>query len=399
MDAGHSVDFLEGGGILLHLKPREAGKALAVNSRASDHWDEEVRIERTSPERPDQLEVDLLHTGNGVTIFLGGEQSVVFSRCGDLHRATAISIPTTIDTVVDPDSPPLPLVTPRIERIVSPVPPELGTVPVTRPPAANGVVDPVMLADLVRTAAGEKDWARVAELAADRPEALRGDRRATMDLARALIQLGRGQEAEAILRRLGMDGPRKDDVAYHLGLALQKQHRHDEARRLFLQCLAGHPDEARFVFQAGRATAQCVSGGFGSAEPQPELIDEAIDLLTRAAGLMTRDGRPHREMAAMLQGKGLLEEALAALVEAQRRSPAMTALHLEQSRLLVRLDRIEDALQQARLAAAADENNDAAASTIRILERWLDARRSGPFSTGTLTAPSGRDGRGTKVSA
>ncbi|MBP0495274.1 tetratricopeptide repeat protein [Pararoseomonas indoligenes] len=399
IDAGHSVDFLNDGAILLHLKPRASGKALAINSRASDQWDEEVRLELTGAEIPDQLEVDLLHTENGVTIYLAGEQSTVFSRCGDLHRATSISTPATIATEVEPASPALPLVTPRIERIASPVPPEQHPVPTARPPATDGVVEPAMLAELVRAAAGAKDWARVAELAADRPETLQGNRPAEIDLARALIQLGRGKEAEAVLRRLGMNGPPDEDVAYHLGLALQKQHRYDEARQFFLQCLAGHPNEARYVFEAGRTTAQCVNGGFGNFEPQPTLIDEAIDLLTRAAGLMTRDGRPHRELAAMLQGKGLLEEALAALVEAQRRSPAMTALYLEQSRLLVRLDRIEEALHQARLAAAADESNDAASSTIRILERWLDARRAGPLSTGTLTDPPGRSRPGSKVPA
>jgi hypothetical protein len=57
---------------------------------------------------------------------------------------------------------------------------------------------------------------------------------------------------------------------------------------------------------------------------------------------------------------------------------------MERARILARLDRIEEAAAAAARAVELDPGNDAAVSALRVLERWVAARRGGPWR---VTAP------------
>ncbi|WP_458094714.1 tetratricopeptide repeat protein [Roseomonas sp. WA12] len=372
VERGHSVDYLAGGTVLLHLKVRLQPPELVINDCPAGVWGKETRLGLGAPEVPRDLAVDLTFREAGVIIRTAAA-AATFDRCGDIRGAPEAVHPRTIER----------------QHAPNPVSARMAEEPATNPPPAApaGTSSAPSLTEALRAAAAGRDWTTVLALAAEGSEEALAEPAAAIAIARALIETGSPAKAELVLRRLLIVSAETEESDYLLGVALQRQGRNDEARPLLLRCLERRPREARYLFETGRCTAKCCNGSFGASRPQPELIDDAIQLLTRAAAVMRRDGRPHREIAALLQQKGLFVEALDALDEARRRSPGLVALALERARLLVRLDRIEEALVEARDALATDPESDSAGFTVRVLERWQDARRLGPLSFGEWPRP------------
>jgi len=80
------------------------------------------------------------------------------------------------------------------------------------------------------------------------------------------------------------------------------------------------------------------------------------------------------------------DAALAAIEEAERRQPRIAAFSLDRARILVRLDRVDEAHLAAARATELDPANDAALFMLRVLERWSAARRSGPWRVHSFPA-------------
>jgi Flp pilus assembly protein TadD len=239
------------------------------------------------------------------------------------------------------------------------------------------------LREVVAARSAERDWPAVLLLT----EAGAGLDDAILLLrARALVALGDATRAEALLRDLAARAPGDSETLSELAAALDRQQRFAESYEVLLRCRAAEPRNARHALQAARAAAQAANGGQGVAPERPDLLPEALALSREAMALMPKDGRPCRELARLLHQAGDHEGALAAMEEAERRQPQIPAFPLERARILVRLDRIEEALVAAARAAELDPANDTALFLRRVLERWGAARRTGPWRVAALSA-------------
>lgn len=370
VETGCSLDVLAGAEILLHIKVVPDRQLLVVNDRRGANWGRELAIPLPPGSWQGGLRVDLRCHETGVEIRAGDLPPRSFDRCGDL-RGPSMQFKHA-GWVRD--------CTPAPEQ-------DVAAMPRRAEPGSPERMEAERLALREHVRRGE--WAQVLTLGAAH-RAAHGPRAEVVTwIGRARFSLGQFAEAVAELGWLQQNAPQQHEGMFYLGTALARLQHFDSAREILLGCVAQREREAKYVFELARATARLVNGGYGVAPPRPDLLDEAIDLMTRAAALMPRDGRPHRDLSGLLLQKNLLPEALEALAEAQRRSPKLSMLAVERARILARLDRIEEALDHARQAQAEDPANDTAASMVRVLERWQAGRQAGPFRVGVFAAPAG----------
>ncbi len=109
-------------------------------------------------------------------------------------------------------------------------------------------------------------------------------------------------------------------------------------------------------------------------------MEEATTLLRQAFEMRPQDHRAPRLLAQLALLQRRLGEALSLLQATVALAPQQAELHMELARLLTRLNRLEEALEAAETAAALDPLRDGAAFAVRILQRWLEARRKGPLT-------------------
>lgn len=306
-------------------------------------------------------------------------------------------------------TPPRPLAAPTAVPLVPPPvplpaaqpapPPQAGVqAPIVQgKPSARGVADgatgqqgeSAVQTDLARTVAArtaERDWKAVlllTEAAAADPAAEAG---LLFARARALAGLGEAGSAELMLRQAARRDAANHAILFELGALLERQQRFAEAFVVFARCREIAPRHGVYTLRAARAATLAANGSNGAAPERPELLAVAIALARDAMRLMPRDGRPCRELARLLHQTGEHEGALRAIDEAERRQPNMASFPLERARILVRLDRVEEAAAAAARAAELDPANDSARFMQRVLERWCAARRAGPWRVAALTS-------------
>ncbi|MGK7870625.1 tetratricopeptide repeat protein [Falsiroseomonas sp. E2-1-a20] len=296
-------------------------------------------------------------------------------RPGALAALQPLVAPALV-AVPSPGAPPsIPRVEPRLSSAVQEAVSRLTTPPVA--PVASRIAEALTARDWLAATAE-------AEVAAPR------DVRIVLAHGVGLLEQGRAEEAEAVLRWLE-DGAQEDHAAlYRLGTALEAQQRHAEAAGIYGRCRVLKPTEPLYVLQCGRMMALAANGGMGVAPEYPELLDIAIAMLREAAAMMRRDGRPLRDLAGLLMQRGEVEAALEAMEEAERREPARPAYPLERARILTRLDRVEEALAAARRGVELAPASDAALAASRVLERWVAARQTSSWRLGVLADPTPR---------
>ncbi|WP_307140224.1 lipopolysaccharide assembly protein LapB [Pseudoroseomonas cervicalis] len=367
---GCSLDVVAGTEILLHVKPVRDRKLLVANDRRGEHWGRELVIPLPDAAWQGGISVTLHCHAEGVEIGVEDLPPQSFTRCGDL-RDPALRFKHAAWVKDRAEG--------RGDEAATARPADAA------PPAAGAAQDRKALQEHVRRA----EWAQVIALGTAYQQRHGRDAEVAAWIGRAHVSLGQHEQALAELDWLPREAPQQLEGMFYLGTALARLQRFDSAREILLGCVAERGREAKYVFELARATARLVNGGYGVVPQRPDLLDEAIELMSRAAALMPRDGRPHRDLGGLLLQKNLLPEALEALDEAQRRSPKLSMLAVERARILVRLDRIEEALHHARQAQAEDPANDTAASMVRVLERWLAGRQAGPFRVGLFPAVAG----------
>lgn len=244
-------------------------------------------------------------------------------------------------------------------------------------------LDPAQRLALVEKAFQAKEWPVVLALTENLPGTARDPRLVTFR-GRAFFYQGRHAEAVEALRFIQARHPQRHTAMLFLGRSLAQLGQLPEARQVLAHCRAGNPAESRYVFEAGRIAARLVQGDDGQAEPRPELMQEATELLRQAMAMRPEDHRPPRLLAQLSLLEGRLGEALALLETAIALAPQQAELRMEQARLLTRLNRLEEALEAAEAAARLDPLRDGAGFAVRILRRWLEARRTGPLTIGEV---------------
>jgi tetratricopeptide (TPR) repeat protein len=239
-------------------------------------------------------------------------------------------------------------------------------------------LDPAQRLALVEKAFQAKEWPVVLALTENLPGTARDPRLVTFR-GRAFFYQGRHAEAVETLRFIQARHPQRHTAMLFLGRALAQLGQLPEAREVLAHCRAGNPAEPRYVFEAGRIAARLVQGDDGQAEPRPDLREEAMSLLRQAFDLRPTDHRAPRLLAQLTLLEGRIGEALSLLETAVALAPQQAELRMELARLLTRLNRLEEALAAAEAAARLDPLRDGAAFAVRILQRWLEARRTGPL--------------------
>jgi len=277
--------------------------------------------------------------------------------------------------VPEPKAAPVPAPVARAAPLPRPPPPDLANL--------LDQLEPAQRLMLVERAFQAKEWPVVLALTENLPGTARDPRLVTFR-GRAFFYQGRHAEAVETLRFIQARHPQRHTAMLFLGRALAQLGQLPEARQVLAHCRAGNPAESRYVFEAGRIAARLVQGDDGQAEPRPELMEEATQLLRQAMAMRPEDHRPPRLLAQLALLEGRLSEALALLEAAVALAPQQAELRMEQARLLTRLNRLEEALEAAEAAARLDPLRDGAGFAVRILQRWLEARRKGPLTIGEV---------------
>ncbi len=228
------------------------------------------------------------------------------------------------------------------------------------------------LVAMARIARGRGD--RAASLALFQAAAAAAPQRPSMKLQAAsdLRELGRLEEAEAVLRAVLADQPQHVETLVALGLLKLARFELDEAERLLSSALAAAPDDAGALVALGRLarrrgdraqalahfeTARRVNPRHAGAllELAAELresgrYDEARDAVQRALDLDVGDTRASIQMAYLHRRQGDHARALELLRAAHKRQPQAAAIHVD---MAIELRALGDpAAAEAQLNAA-----------------------------------------------
>lgn len=284
--------------------------------------------------------------------------------------------PAALAPAVPQPPPPVPEASPIPAALA-----EAATLPTPPAPELANLLDQLDAAQrlaLIEKAFQAKEWPVVLALTENLPGTARDPRLVTFR-GRALFYQGRHAEATETLRFIQARHPQRHTAMLFLGRALAQLGQLPEAREVLAHCRAGNPAEPRYVFEAGRIAARLVQGDDGQAEPRPDLREEATSLLRQAFEMRPTDHRAPRLLAQLTLLEGRISEALSLLETAVALAPQQAELRMELARVLTRLNRLEEALAAAEAAARLDPLRDGAAFAVRILQRWLEARRTGPL--------------------
>jgi len=161
-----------------------------------------------------------------------------------------------------------------------------------------------------------------------------------IEQALALIQAGRADEAEQLLRRLLAQSPEDVDALHYLGLLCHQSGRGGEARALIAKAVERAPDVA--FLRANYAEVLRAQGEFDSAEEQAR------------AALLLEPGQPNFlfNLATVLQGRHRLAAALEAVEAALAARPDWVEALVLAAELCAALERLDEAVEYGRRALA-----------------------------------------------
>ncbi|SNB58531.1 ADP-heptose:LPS heptosyltransferase [Rhodoblastus acidophilus] len=206
---------------------------------------------------------------------------------------------------------------------------------------------------------------------------------------RALLALGRVEEAISTLTQLKALAPERHGDLFYLGLALARRGLWAEALEEFELCVARDPARSRYLHEAGRAMMQLAFGCYGVRAPQPRYLEPALAALRRALAAEDAEWRVGFDLAALLASKGESDEAAAIVETSVRRWPTRAPALVEATRLALRLGDFPRALDYAERAAALDGAHDAIRFNLRLVRHLqeLDVPAPGDCARADPDAP------------
>ncbi|MGF9759461.1 glycosyltransferase family 9 protein [Microvirga sp. 0TCS3.31] len=206
-------------------------------------------------------------------------------------------------------------------------------------------------------------------------------------LGRSLLNVGRVEEAVAVLQKVQALEPKRHGAIFFLGAAYLRLQQFEAAYEVFKSCIAMKADDAKYHLEAGRAAVGLAFGGYGVAAHQDEFLPVALEHLREAARLAPKDFRAPRELAPLLLHVRDFDGAYASAKDAVARNSTNAAAWLTLSTICMRLDKRDEALETAQKALEIDPTGDATKFAARILQRF---RREGSGNAPlTLTLTSG----------
>lgn len=187
-------------------------------------------------------------------------------------------------------------------------------------------------------------------------------------LARALLDLGRPDDAEAACAAEVPPGPAANALLRLEGYIHQSQDRLAEAIDAYQRLLSRAPTDAEAWNNLGNAHRAA-----GELAPAIDALDQARRLRPDLAAI-------HYNLGTALAEAGRLDEALPALGEASRRDPENAAVALDIGRVLRVLGRNDEAVAVlSRVVSVAPDNFDAQLELGRVLaalRRFDEAERA-----------------------
>jgi superkiller protein 3 len=157
--------------------------------------------------------------------------------------------------------------------------------------------------------------------------------------------LGGHGDAERLCRILVAREPGSSHWLFHLGTALGRQARFDEAIAVCRQGIALDPGNARLHLNLG-----------AYLERRGKLAD-AIASLRQAIALDAQDANAHANLGIALRSDGKVDEAIASLRTAIALDPDCVAAHAALGEALFRLGQLDEATASFRKAIELDPNN------------------------------------------
>ncbi len=208
-----------------------------------------------------------------------------------------------------------------------------------------------------------------------------------------LLQQGRLDEADALLRQSLRQDPDQVDALHFLGVLAAKRGRPEEGVELIRRALAQNP----YYVDALNNLGNLLLTG--------DRVDEAVAAYRRAIALAPDHANAHANLGIALRRSGKLPEAVAALRQATALEPRHAIAHYHLAKLLADLGRYEEAVAAYREAIRADPSHvpshDGLAALLHDLGRgeeaaalyrqWLDRDPGSPVARHMLAANSGGD--------
>jgi serine/threonine-protein kinase len=173
-------------------------------------------------------------------------------------------------------------------------------------------------------------------------------------LARALVQVGRDEEGETVLRALIRRQPRHPDLHFYLGNALSAKRQLDEAIQHYRQALHLDPKLALAHTNLGAALAD------------KGQLDEAIQHHRQAIDIDPKFAKAHNNLGVDLEAKGQLVEAIKHYHQAIHLDPKFAAAHYNLGVALAAKSQLDEAIQHYRQAIALDPKYAAAHTNLGL---------------------------------
>jgi len=220
------------------------------------------------------------------------------------------------------------------------------------------------------------NYGRFLELLGDRARALEQYLKITEQLphdflmavsaGRLLGQLGKGTEAERLLRQAAAQRPTLPDAWFELGIVLAAGDNHREALVCFERVVHMHPSDVACQIYRARMLSKLNRRG------------EAMAQYRKAIALEGNNWNAHLELAEELVVAHQADEAIREYLTAVRLYPRHPIMRLNLGVMLARQNRLDEAIQQFEAVLSLDPNNALANEYLQqVSARRLPGRNRG----------------------
>jgi glycosyltransferase involved in cell wall biosynthesis/ADP-heptose:LPS heptosyltransferase/Flp pilus assembly protein TadD len=232
----------------------------------------------------------------------------------------------------------------------------------------------------------EKDWQTSVVLCEAMQQVSEPSARLLGLHGRALIYLGRYEDAIGFLVRSRVMEPDNHVMFFYLGIAYNRLSRWYDAVEVFESCVALEPQkEAKYYLELGRALQRIGFGSYGVLKEDRSVLPRAGMMFERAIQLNDQDVEACRELAMLYLHLQRHPEALDAIELGLQRNAQHINAWLDYTRILVRLNRMDDAYAACVKALELAPHNDTCKFNHRLVSRLMEMTQpSAPVSVSLL---------------
>ncbi len=231
------------------------------------------------------------------------------------------------------------------------------------------------IAAIIEKAFKEEAWRLCVLMTRALPPSFEKSLRILVFEARAYLYLQQYESAIEVLEKIRSKFPDKHGPIFYLGICHARLSNWEAAVEVFRYCCSLEPvKEAKYYLELGRALVRIAYGAFGVVSENRAILPEAERALLTAANLEKKSPAPCRELAQFLLGNNRIEDAVHWAKQAILRNEKDLGAWIDLTRVCVRANRIEEALEAANKSVEIAPNDDTAKFNLRLISRLSEAK-------------------------